>query len=707
MKPAAGWPLAAVVFAAPWALGGTRPGAQVALAAAVALAVGWRAARGGEWRWPAALWLPFVPAGWGLVQLAAGITRDPPATVVATLHQLAFALVAVAAASAGPDERRRLRRVIATSAAAVAALGLAQWMAGTDRFFGLVAPLDRPAMAGYFATFVNPNTLAGFLVLGAAVALGWFVESGRRGALAAAALAAGGAVLSGSRGGQAALVLAAAVFEALARRGAGRGVGLGALGFAVVGVGAAALLLPDWGADPGLDGRIAIGRASLGCLADHWAAGAGRGAFAFVFTACQQAPLPGTVTHPETIGLQLTVEWGIPIALVALGGGVAAGVLALRRAGAHPGRWGLCAGLVAVGAQQLVDFGFEAMGLSLPVAAALGLALADGPARPRAVPAVAAALLALGAIAGVRAARHSADADAARVLAATTPAAIEAAAAAATARHPADAHLAFIAATRLAETGGRLDAIVRHLDRAMALAPVDGRPHLLAARVMRAADRDAQAAAEYRRAFAELPWLRGPLVREVATLASPTQMAAATPPDARAPLGEVLLAAGRAADARAAMEAALLVDPAEAVAHRLRGRACLALGDAACVAEAAVWLESAGEAVAAHGLRARAALAAGDRDGARAAVAAAEASGDSTAALRLRAEVAGALGELETARAAYDALWHRVAARPIEAAAVLAAWGRLEKHAGDPERGRRMLRQAAALDPQHAAEAAE
>ncbi|MEZ4432508.1 MAG: hypothetical protein R3F65_08855 [bacterium] len=707
MKPAAGWPLAAVVFAAPWALGGTRPAAQVALAAAVALAVGWRFAAGGGWRWPAVLWLPFVPAGWGVVQLAAGITRDPPATVIATLHQLAFALVVIAAASVEPDERRRLRRVIATSAAAVAALGLVQWITGADRFFGLIAPLDRPALGGYFATFVNPNTLAGFLVLGAAVALGWFVESGRRGALAAAVLAAGGAVLSGSRGGQVALVLAAAVFAALARRGAGRGVGLGALGFVALAVGAAVVLLPDWGADPGLDGRVAIGRASLGCLAEHALGGSGRGTFAVVFTACQQAPLPGTVTHPETIALQLAIEWGVPVALVALGGGLAAGALALRRAGTHPGRWGLCAGLVAVGAQQLVDFGFEAMGLSLPVAAALGLALADGPERPRAVPAVAAALLALGSIAGLWAARHTADADAARVLAATTPAAIEAAAAEATARHPADAHLQFVAAARLAETGGRLDAIVRHLDRAMSLAPVDGRPHRLAARVMRAAGREAQAAAEYRRAFAELPWLRGALVREVATLAAPTQMAAATPPEARAALGEVLLAAGRAGEARAAMEAALLVDPGEADAHRLRGRACLALADAPCAAEAAAWLEAAGEAVAAHGLRARAALAAGDHDGARAAVAAAEAAGDTTAALRLRAEVAGALGELDVARAAYDALWRRVAARPAEAAAVLAAWGRLEKHAGDPERGRRMLRQAAALDPQHAAEATE
>ena len=614
-----------------------------------------------------------------------------------------------------------------------------QWAAGVDRIFGVVASLDRPVLAGYFATFVNANTLAGFLVLGAAVLLGRFVESGRRWALVAAVVAAGGVVLSGSRGGVGALVVAAVVFGGLAWRGDGRArrVGVGAVMVAAVLGMVAVGLMPGWGADPSLDGRVEIGQASLGCLAEFWGLGSGRGTFEFVFPSCQRVPVAGTVTHPETIGLLLAVEWGVPVAVVAIGGGVAAGWQAVRRAArGSAGRWGACAGVVAVGAQQLVDFGFEAMGLSLPVAAMLGVALGEGEAlgeggagsrwvRSRWLLGWGAVVLAAGVVAGGWAVRFGAEADVARIRAAVGPAAIETAAVAAAARHPADVQVALVAAARLAESGGELRSIVRWLNRAMVLAPVDGRAHLLAARVLRAAGRGAQAAGEMRWAFAELPWARGALVREVAAWGAggseaaasevAAQMVAAVPREAVASLGEVLLSEGRAGEARAVMEVVLGEDPGVGAAHRLRGRACLVLGDRVCVEQSAAWLVAAGEGVAGHGLRARMSVAAGDDAAARAAVAAAMAGagagadaleGEQAAALRLAAEVAAALGDLAGAREAYGALWRRVAARPVEAAGVLAAWGRLERRMGDRARGAQMLRQAAALDPQFAEEAA-
>lgn len=739
-------PLAGLLVLAPLSLGGTRPAAQVALAGLAALAIGALARRRGlamsPWLWPPlilAAWgalqcLPLPPAIWralspGSIDWRAGwapISLDVPATVVATLHQAAFALVAVGAYTAGRRDRRWLLGALTGGAGLVAALAVAHRALGAERFLGLVAPLDRPSLADALGPFVNPNTGAGFLVLGAAIALGRVAgartDTGRRRAAIAGVLAAGGVVLGGSRGGQAALVLAALVFGALALTHRGRigeesarraravatGGALGAVGA----ITAAVLLLPGWGADPRLDGRWTTWREALGLLDWSWPAGVGRGAFAVVFPSAQGTPVDGTATHPETIGLHLAIEWGAPAALLALAGGVGAWIAALRRARRRfdPVRWGLLAGLAAVGAQQLVDFGFEAMGLSLPVAAALGLALAEPgpaearrPARPGLLAALALALAA--ALAGPWAVRHGADADARRIAEAEDPPAIEAAAAAAMARHPADGLAPLTAAARLAAAGGRLDAILAHVDAALARAPLDHRPYLLAARVLRAAGRPAQAAEAYRAAIERAPWRALPLVREAAALADPFDLAAAVPPDERRRLGEVLLSSGRPADARAAMDAILLVEPADAAARLIRGRACLALGDGACAEADAAWLVARGD-PAGRGLRARAALAAGDLPRAqREADAALSAAPGEPAALRLAAEIAGARGDLPAARAHYAALFRRVGARPAEAAAVLATWGRLERRAGDAARGRRMLRQAADLDPQYAAEA--
>ncbi len=741
--PSSHGPLALLLVAAPLALGGTRPAIQAILAGLAALAALWATRKAP--RPPIWLLIPLAVAGWGLAQCAplppfarplaewqtgwAPISLDVPATLLATLHQAAFALVAIAAWSAGRRGRRVLVRALVRGAGLVAALGLVHWLAGAERIFGLIAPLDRPALAGYFSVFVNPNTMAGYLVLGATVALGRFAgargEAGRRRAAALGALAAGGAVLTGSRGGQAALVLAALVFGALAhthrarvgeesaRRA--RAIATGATIGALTAITAAVLLLPDWGADPRLDGRLGTWRACLPLLADVWPTGIGRGAFATVFPLAQEVPLDGTVTHPETIGLQLAVEWGGPVALLALVGGIGGWWVALGRARRQfdPLRWGLVAGLAAVGAQQLVDFGFEAMGLSLPVAAALGLALGPAPSaeapdmrRSRIAPLVAAGCL-LGAIlGGPWAVAHRADADGARIAAATDLPAVIAAADEALLRHPTDALGPLIAAARMVELGAEPTAVLARLNQAMRRAPLDHRPHLLAARLLRG-DRPAQAAIEYRLAIERAPWHALRLVREAATLVDPLDLAQAVPPDQRRRLGEVLLQAGRAADARAAMETVALLEPGDVAARRIIGRACLALGDRACVAAAARWLLGAGESAAGHGLRARLALADDDRDAAaQAAAAALQSAPRDPAAQRLAARVAGARGDLDGARRHYGALFRLVGAESAAAAAVLAEWGRLERRRGDPIRGRRMLRQAAALDPQFNDEAA-
>lgn len=740
-------PLAGVILLAPLLLGGTRPAVQIALAGCAAAAVLW-ALRHARPDPPVWLWIPLLIAGWGLAQCVplppsisgspwrtgwGPISLDVPATLIATAHQAAFALVAIAAHAADARGRRALGRALIRTAGLTAAIGLVHWAAGAQHIFGLVPPLDRPALSGYFSVFVNPNTLAGFLVLGAALALGRFAaagsEPGRRRAAALGVLAAGGAVLSGSRGGQAALVLAALIFGALAfthrarvgeeRARRPRAVAIGAAIGALSAITAAVLLLPDWGADPRLDGRLRTWRECLPLLADVWPVGIGRGAFETVFPTAQQAPVDGTVTHPETIGLQLALEWGAPAALAALAAGIGAWLVAFRRSrrAFDPTRWGLVAGLAAVGAQQMVDFGFEAMGLSLPVAAALGLALGPtGQPEPSAQPAqpgsrtpiaaAALALLLLALIGGPWALRHTADADVARIREAADVAAVQTAADHALARHPPDALAPLTAAVRLAALGAPGAMTLARLNQALSRAPADHRPHLLAARLLRG-DRPAQAAVEYRMAIGRAPWHALRLVREAATLRAPGHLARAVPPDQRGRLGEVLLEAGRAADARDAMAAILLVEPTERVARHIHARACLQLGDAPCVEGDIGWLDAHGPPAAAHALRARLALREGDADSAaRAADAALATAPEDPGARRLAAEVAGARGDLEAARGHYTALFRRVGSQPAAAAEVLAIWGRLERRLGDPARGRRMLKQAAHLDPRFAAEAA-
>lgn len=750
--------LALVTLAAPLALGGTRPALMVTLSAGVALAALWWGftRRDEAARWPWTLWAPAALVALGVAQCIplpegvrallapsamalappgwAPLSLDPPATVVATLHQAAFALAAVVALDARHRGRRLLLWALAGGAAVIAVLGLVHWLAGFDRLLGVLPAWDRAALTGYVSVFVNPNTLAGYLTLGAMTGLGLTAGARaartRRRAALVTLLAAGGAVLTGSRGGQGALLLGALIFTALAiyhradagapARGRARFVAAVALLGCLVGVVAAVIMLPEWGARLAEDGRVAIWRDTLGCLGDHWRVGAGRGAFAAVYPQCQTMAIDGTVSHPETIGLQLAVEWGALGAAVALVGGGLAWVVAARRARSafRPVSWGLVAGLAAVGAQQLVDFGLEAMGLSIPVAVALGLALGGRHApidsEPRLwvrplVLTLAGLLALLAALVGWSAAGHRADAEARAVLAEGTPEAVERRAAEAHARHPADYYIPLIAAARLAETGGSLPAVFGWLNRSFERAPAIGQHHLLAARVLLAAGRPAQAAGEYRQAITATPWDEPRLVREVARrLSDPVQMSAAVPAEERAwrRLGEVLLAGGRVAEARAAMEAVLLLHDTAQAARIIRGRACLADGDDRCLDGEADWLIAHERAAAGHGLRARRALRRGEVERARAEVEAARAAApDDAATWRLTAEVAGGLGEMDAARQAYSTLWQKVGARPVEAAAVLAAWGRLELRRGDATRGRRMLEQAAGLDRQYADEA--
>ncbi len=200
------WGLVGLLLAVPFAVGGMRWDVQVA-SAGVALvllmvsAYGWLSA-GVRAPWP--LWIPALLVGVGLLQLlplptgvlellspaaadlrsfslgdlglyqgtAHPLSLDPAATWVALFHQAAFVAVALVAANADRAQRRLILRAIAVSAALVSLVGLAHWATGAERIYGLYEPRHSTRLSGYFATFVNANTQASFLVLGALVAVG-------------------------------------------------------------------------------------------------------------------------------------------------------------------------------------------------------------------------------------------------------------------------------------------------------------------------------------------------------------------------------------------------------------------------------------------------------------------------------------------------------------------------------------------------------
>ncbi len=761
--------LALLLVAAPLAVGGARWGVQLVLAGAalVLLAVSaWSRLADGGLRVPWPLWGPIALVALGLLQLVPlppavveflsprahevltyglgdlglygpeawrPLSLDPPSTWVATFHQAAFAAVALLAANLARRDGRLVERALAYGAGLVALIGFVHWAFGFDRIFGAYEARDIARLTGWFSTFVNANAGAGYLALGALVALGLFTGSSddrtRRIAAGALTLSAAGCFLTGSRGGHVALVIGLVAFAALAHapgdedhgdtvRARARLASRVALVVGGVGLALALLLLPDWQRthweDPGQEQKVVAWYATRDYLRDFWAVGSGRGTFGVVYPQYQEIQVQGTVSHAENIVLQLFTEWGVAGGLLALIAGVVGWVTCVSAVGrtTHPAHWGIVAGLGAVGLQQLVDFGFETAGLSLPIAAGFGLCLGraaqrDPKRRPRR------ASLAWGAAGGAIALagllawrgptamdRHPDDAvravrDAGDPLAAA-PALV--------AEHPADHLLPLTVAARLAATrSADVPTVMRWVNRSLFLFPRGGDAHLLAARVLAAAGHGAQAATEYRLALAAQPWRLGRLVHEVARrFPTPALLLGAVPETnrARGALGEALLRGPGPERARATMALALEADPSDVEARAVLARACERLGDMPCVEESARLLIAGGQAGLGQVMLATVAARAGDAATARAALAAAEAAGERDVKVLHRvANVHLLLGDAEGARRLLDKLWPLVALDDLAAANTLTVRAEVEAKLGRPEQALQAWRQAHERDP--------
>ncbi len=263
---------------------------------------------------------------------------------------------------------RTMLRTMAVTGFGLAILGIVQKLTGAQAIF--FVGLERPA---FYATFVNPNNAATFLLLGAlaAAACAWRAHPERRLLwFAAAAFTAGSAVFSLSRGGIAMIPFALLLLAWLRwrNRGAQRETTPAAVA-APLALLAATLFFVLWIGhtevfgelatlqdDRGLNGRTTIWAEALGRI---WPAfplfGVGYGNFAHVYPAYQAHAAPVTYTALENEYLHALVEGGLA------GAALAAAVLwvllrGLLRPGRRPGDLPLVAGVAAYLVHMLIDF---------------------------------------------------------------------------------------------------------------------------------------------------------------------------------------------------------------------------------------------------------------------------------------------------------------------------------------------------------------
>jgi len=273
----------------------------------------------------------FAFGEWRTVSLAPSATRD--ALVVFLAYAMLFVCLAQRIRSAG--DARRLARQIAAASAFMAALGLAQFLTGTDRFLWWYEHPARTPHGHATGSFANQNHFAQFLVLGMGPLI-WTAHAAcadrratGRGAfvvpVCGAGLAALAVLLSLSRGGMLALGVALSAYAAIgcARHQLGRrewtaiAVCVGILATAV-GVHGYAPIANRWRAvfptgheaGPSPE-RMALWKADWEAARDFPVLGTGAGTHAEIHPRYLEEQFHVRFTHAENCYLQILLETGI------------------------------------------------------------------------------------------------------------------------------------------------------------------------------------------------------------------------------------------------------------------------------------------------------------------------------------------------------------------------------------------------------------
>gem|GEM_PF-1197589 len=332
-----------------------------------------------------------------------------PASTAAEVGTAAAALVAFVAALHYATWRRHHRlllKAITLAGVAGVTVGIVHRLAGVEKLYGMFS-VSQSVLPG---PFINPNHSAEFFELAAFAGLGLALGSEAETRIAwyvAAAIDAAGALTTLSRGSLLALFAGGVSFlvlrwradrrataEGAPRPGAGPlartlAWSLGALACLVsiaVALGAAPVL--DELAHTNLTGgteKIVVWRDSLPILLHH-PLGIGRHAFDRVYPVYKTLTQNSRFQFVENGPLQLLLDLGWPgVALLVLAVVWVLRKIPIRRDYVAAA---LAAGLVAVLAHNLVDFGLEIMGIRVPFAAVAGVLVGRAWGRDEAAPTV-------------------------------------------------------------------------------------------------------------------------------------------------------------------------------------------------------------------------------------------------------------------------------------------------------------------------------
>ena len=326
------------------------------------------------------------------------LSVDPGATNVEAAKWLAYAVAFWLSAAFG--RRRGARAVIGFiffCALAVALATLGHGLVGATRVFGVYEPqLGTPS--NHVGPMPNPNTLAGYLILGAFCGFGSMLSTSdplRRWLWGAGtAIIVGSAILSGSRGGVAALtlgVLVLAAYTLLTRSQSNkarrfRWYDWCGAGSALVAAGLFASLGPrdSWfELTHGDLSKLQMSTWVVPMLRDFPVFGVGRGAFETAFPFYKEVSDNIIYANPENIVAQWLAEWG----LLAGGLGIATLLWMLRPSRIGVGRQPLTSaaviGVAALLVQNLVDFSLELFAPMLATVLILGACWGQNEARLR------------------------------------------------------------------------------------------------------------------------------------------------------------------------------------------------------------------------------------------------------------------------------------------------------------------------------------
>ncbi len=475
------------------------------------------------------------------------VSLDPTATRIEVLRGITYLLTFLAALRAAQrqDGVVLLERIIVGASVAMAVAALLHPAFGAQRVFGAYEPVAKYAFAPKnLAPLLNTNHLAAYVNVGFCVAFGSLLRRHEAAiprpiAAAAAAVLVATNLWARSRGGAATMLLGALLVAGVSLfvRRKDRGQALLVVAPSVGVIAAAAMVALAWSDDARSKlqstnlTKLQIPVQALELAKKSAITGFGRGSFESVFPSVRQGFGHWVFTHPENVLAQWTVEWGVPVALLAFGAMIWALRPASMLARSHPpiGAW---AALIVVAAQNLVDFSSEVPGVVVLGTVCAGIVVGGTAgrerssriefwsSRPRALAFASVGLLVAGVVATVPFVDHELGNEQRRFEAMGVDktlgkAAFDVQARTTMLRHPAEPYFPFIGALRA--TVVRDDSVLTWAAHALERSPVNGRTHLLLARNLWRTHA-AQARLEYRLAVEQDTNLIGIVAEEVPPL---------------------------------------------------------------------------------------------------------------------------------------------------------------------------------------------